>query len=265
MSPPCKCWRGTMFILLISLARNLFLPPTGPLILAIVGLLLMSRRRRLGVAAVVIGVSSLWLCATPAVSDVLIHFAERYPPLDPSKPVNAQAIVILGGGGMRMAPEYGGSALEGEALERVSYAASLSRRTRLPILVSGTSEEAQSMSITLSRDLGIRVRWAENRSGDTYENARFSARILRADGIRRIILVTSSPHEWRAAHEFMGAGLEVVPGPVGGDIPHEYDAAAFVPTMHGLHRSHDALYELIGEPTRELMSALHLRRQQAQD
>jgi uncharacterized SAM-binding protein YcdF (DUF218 family) len=254
-----------MFILLKSLARGLILPPAGLLIVAVVGLLLMPRRRKLGAALVIFGVGSLWLCSMSAVSDVLIHFAERYPPLDPSKPVNAQAIVILGGGGMRMAPEYGGWALEGEALERVSYAAFLAHRTGLPILVSGTREEARSMSITLSRDLGLAVRWAENQSGDTYENARFSARILQADGIRRIILVTSSPHEWRAAHEFMGAGLDVVPGPVGSDIPHDYDMASFVPSVHGLHRSYDALYELIGEPTRELMSALHLRRQQAPD
>ena len=254
-----------MFILLKSLARNLILPPAGPLVLAVVGLLLMPRRRKLGVALVIVAVGFLWVCATPVVADVLTRFAERYPSLDPSKPVNAQAIVILGGGSMRIAPEYGGWALEGEALERVSYAAFLAHRTGLPILVSGTREEARSMSITLSRDLGLPVRWTENQSGDTYENARFSARILQADGIRRILLVTSSPHEWRAAHEFMGAGLDVVPGPVGSDIPHDYDLASFVPSIHGLHRSYDALYELIGEPTRELMSALHLRRQQTPD
>jgi uncharacterized SAM-binding protein YcdF (DUF218 family) len=252
-----------MFILLKSLARTLILPPASPLVLAVVGLLLMPRRRKLGVALMVIGVGSLWVCATPAVSDVLTRFAERYPPLDPSKPVDAQAIVILGGGGVRMAPEYGGWAAEAEALERVSYGAFLARRTGLPILVSGTSEEAQGMSATLARDLGVRVRWAENQSGDTYENARFSARILEADGIRRILLVTSSPHEWRAAHEFMDAGLEVVPAPVGSDTPRKYDAGTFVPSAYGLRRSYSALYELIGEPMRHLMSALHLRRQQA--
>jgi uncharacterized SAM-binding protein YcdF (DUF218 family) len=252
-----------MFILLKSLARTLILPPASPLVLAVVGLLLLPRRRKLGVALMVIGVGSLWVCATPAVSDVLTHFAERYPPLDPSKPVDAQAIVILGGGLVRLAPEYGGWAAEGEALERVSYGAFLARRTGLPILVSGTSEEARGMSDTLARDLGVRVRWAENQSGDTYENARFSARILAADGIRRILLVTSSPHEWRAAHEFRDAGLEVVPAPVGSDTPRKYDAGTFVPSAYGLRRSYSALYELIGEPMRHLMSALHLRRQQA--
>ena len=260
---PYECWRETMFIELKSLARGLILPPASLLILAVIGLLLMPRRRKLGVALIVIAVGSLWVCALPAVSDVLTRFAERYPPLDPSKPVDAQAIVILGGGEVRIAPEYGGWATEGEALERVSYGAFLARRTGLPVLVTGTQAEAQGMSGTLGRDLGVRVRWAENQSRDTFENARFSARLLRADGIHRILLVTSSPHEWRAAHEFMGAGLEVVPAPVGSDVGRRYDVGSFMPTAHGLYRSSSALYELIGEPMRQLMSALHLRRQQA--
>jgi uncharacterized SAM-binding protein YcdF (DUF218 family) len=250
-----------MFILLKSLARNLILPPAGPLVLAVVGLLLMPRRRKLGVSLVIVAVGFLWVCATPVVADVLTRFAERYPSLDPSKPVNAQAIVILGGGSMRIAPEYGGWALESETLERVSYGAFVARRTALPILVSGSPEEARAMSLTLTRDLGVSVRWIENHSGDTFENARFSARLLRPDGIHSVALVTNSPHEWRAAHEFMASGLEVVPAPVGGGVPHAHGVSGFVPTPDGLSRSYSALYELIGEPVREAMAALHLRRQ----
>ena len=93
-----------MLIALKSLVRELMLPPAGPLIIAVLGLLLVSRRRRLGAALVVIGVGTLWLCATPVVADVLTRLAERYPALDPSKPVNAQAVVILGGGGERPSP-----------------------------------------------------------------------------------------------------------------------------------------------------------------
>jgi uncharacterized SAM-binding protein YcdF (DUF218 family) len=254
-----------MFIFLKSLVRILILPPASLLILAVVGLLLMRRHRKLGVVLAICGVGGIWLCATPVVADLLTHFAERYPSLDPAKPVNAQAIVILGGGGMRIAPEYGGWALEADALERVNYGAFVARRTALPVLVSGTPEETRAMSLTLARDFGVGARWIENRSGDTYENARFSARLLRADGIHRIILVTNSPHEWRAAHEFMGTGLEVVPAPVGGDVRRAHGITGFVPSPAGLGRSYSALYELIGEPMRELMSALHLRRQQAQD
>jgi uncharacterized SAM-binding protein YcdF (DUF218 family) len=252
-----------MFILLKSLARNLFLPPAGPLILAVIGLLLVSRRRKLGGALVVTGVAALWLCATPVVADVLMNMAERYPSLDPAKPVNAQAVVILGGGGVRDAPEFGGPAAEGETLYRLAYGAFVARRTSLPILVTGTAEEAVAMSTTLSRDLGVRARWIENQSGDTFENARFSARLLRADGIHRIIVVTSASHEWRAAHEFMAAGFEVIPAPVGGDVPRAKGVMGFVPLPTALERSYSACYELIGEPVRELMAALRLRRQQA--
>lgn len=254
-----------MFILLKSLARTVILPPASLLVLAVVGLLLLPRRRRLGVTLVAVAVGSLWLCATPAVSDVLLHMAERCPPLDPAKPVNAQAIVILGGAGVRFAPEYGDWALEADALERVIYGGFLARRTGLPVLVTGTHDEALAMSATFSRATGVPVRWAENRSGDTFENARFSARIFHADGIQRILLVTSSPHEFRAAREFTAAGLDVVPAPVGSETPHRYDVGAFIPSSSGLRRSSIALYELIGEPMRVLMSALHLRRQQAPD
>jgi uncharacterized SAM-binding protein YcdF (DUF218 family) len=252
-----------MFILLKSLARDLILPPAGPLIIAVLGLLLVSRRRKLGAVLVVIGVGSLWLCATPVVADVLTRCAERYPSLDLSKPLNAQAIVVLGGGGERIAPEYGGPALEGPALARMNYAAFLAQRTSLPVAVSGSPGEARAMSTVLSRDFGITVRWAENQSGDTYENARFSARLLQAAGIHRIVLVTDSTHEWRAVHEFMGAGFDVVPAPVGGEVARAHGVGGFVPNHTGLARSYAALYELIGEPAREFMSATHLRRQQA--
>jgi uncharacterized SAM-binding protein YcdF (DUF218 family) len=252
-----------MFVLLKSLARNLILPPAGLLILAVIGLLLMPRRRRLGGALVVTAIAALWLCATPVVADILMTMAERYPPLDPNRPLNAQAVVILAGGGVRDAPEYGGPAVEGSTLDRVAYGAFLARRTALPILLTGSPGEAAAMSAMLTRNFGLSARWIENRSGDTFENARFSAALLRADGIHRIIVVTSADHEGRAAHEFMAAGFDVIPAPVGGDAPRARGVGGYLPVPTGLERSYSAIYELLGEPVREIMAALHLRRQQA--
>ena len=37
---------------------------------------------------------------------------------------------------------------------------------------------------------------------------------------------------------------------------------SFVPATDALMHSHEAVYELIGEPVRELFAVLHLRRQQ---
>ena len=253
-----------MFILLKSVARSFILPPTGLIALAIVGLILSRWYRRLGTALLVTGLAGLWLCATPFISDRLQWLVERYPPLDLSRPVNAQAIVILAGGSVRQAPEYSGPAAASQTLERLNYGAYVARRTSLPVLVSGSRHEAEAMDATLRRDFGIRPRWVENRSGDTFENAEFSARLLRPDGIRRVILVTSSEHEWRAAHEFMSAGFEVVPAPVGTLPDQETMFTKFVPNDGALSQSHAAVYELIGDPVRRFFAAIHLRRHQPQ-
>jgi uncharacterized SAM-binding protein YcdF (DUF218 family) len=254
-----------MLIFLKSVMRNLILPPTGFLILAIVGLLLSRRYRRLGPALLVIGLISLWLSATPVIADALQRMTERYAPLDLSHPVIAQAVVILAGGSVRIAPEYGGPAASFQTLERLNYGAFVARRTSLPVLVSGSPLEAQAMQVTLARDFGISARWVENRSGDTFQNAQFSARLLHADGIHRINLVTNSTHEWRAVHEFMSAGLEVVPAPVG-TLPREgLQFTKFLPGLEALTQSHLAAYELVGDSVRRLFAALHLRRQQPEN
>jgi uncharacterized SAM-binding protein YcdF (DUF218 family) len=260
---PSRASLATMLILLKSIVRNLILPPSGPLLIAILGLLLAVRRRTLGMTLVVVGVVCLWLLSTPVVGDLLSHMVERYPPLDPSRPVTAQAIVVLGGGGARYAPEFGGWALERASMDRVVYGAFLARRASLPILVSGSPEEAEAMKATLSRDLGMPARWIEGRSGDTYQNAEFSTPILKAAGVHRIVLITTGAHEWRAAHEFMAAGFDVVPAPVNTNVDRTHNVAGFLPDPDGLNRSYSALYEMLGEPVRQVMAALHIRRQPA--
>ena len=254
-----------MFTYVKSILRNLILPPTGLLILAFIGLLLSRRHRRPGNALIATSLGLIWLGSLPVVSNWLQRQADRYPPLDLSKPVNAQAIVILAGGSERMAPEYGGPAIAGDTLERVDYGAYVARRTSLPVLITGSNSEAGAMRETLVRNLDITPRWVDTRSGDTFDNARFSARLLRADHVSRIILVTTGTHEWRAAHEFMAAGLQVVPAPVGNRTPQPLHVDSFVPNVSALMHSHEAIYELIGEPVRELFAVLHLRRQQPAD
>jgi uncharacterized SAM-binding protein YcdF (DUF218 family) len=254
-----------MLIFLKTIARNLILPPAGPLLLAFLGLVLTVRRRTLGMALVIAGVTSLWLLSTPAVGDLLCHIVERYPTLDPARPVSAQAIVILGGGGARNAPEFGGWALEGATLDRVVYGAWLAHRTSLPILVSGSPGEASGMKATLTRDLGVPPRWIEGNSHDTYQNAEFSTPMLRAAGVHRILLVTTGTHEWRAAHEFMAAGFDVVPAPVNSGTDRTHDVSGLLPNPEGLSRSYSALYEMLGEPVRQIMAALHIRRHAAAD
>ena len=256
-----------MLITLKMVLRTLVLPPAGPLLLAALGLWLSRRRApytaRAGGLLAGAALLALWLLATPVVADVLTRLAQRCPPLDLSHPVNAQAIVILGGGEARaFAPEYGGPAAGIELLERVSYGAFVARRTGLPVLVSGASREALAMRASLERDFGIRTRWADGESRDTFQNAKYSSRLLRADGVTRVILVTSGDHEWRAMHEFASAGLEVVPAPTELWAPQrEHGPLWYLPGSFGLLRSTEALYEMLGDAVRQLFALTHLRRQ----
>lgn len=244
------------------LVRTLILPPACVLIIGFIGLLLMRRYRRLGIGLAALSLVALWLLATPLIADGLERMAERYPALDLSRPVAAQAIVILGGGGYRRnAPEYGGGpAPEYAMYERLAYGAHVARHTRLPVLVSGNGAEAVTMRVSLARDFGVQTKWMDDAAQDTYDNAQDCARILRAAGITRVVLVTSDTHLWRSAHEFEMAGLGIVPAPADVWAPREISTMRFVPTATGLLRSCNAVYELVGEGIRDILVATHLRR-----
>ena len=257
-----------MLITLKSLLRTLLLPPASLLLLAALGAWLGARAagsntRRAGWALLTASLAALWLLSTPLLADLLTRSVQRYPALDLTHPIDAQAIVILGGGDKRLAaPEYGGAPAAGlELLERVAYGAYVAERTALPVLVSGTHLEALAMQATLARNFHIATRWVEDRSRDTFQNAQFSARLLQAAGVTRIILVTDADHEWRAAHEFASAGLTVVPAPAESWAPREFELLRCLPSTAGLARSTQALYEMFGNLMREILVGLHLRRQ----
>ena len=250
--------------ILKTILRTLILPPAAPLVIMLAGWLCHRRRARLGGLLIAVGAAALWLMSLLVVARPLERLAEHYPALDPGRvaATQAQAIVILGGGGQRTrAPEYGGPAADALLLERLAYGAWLARRTNLPVLVTGYRIEAVAMRDTLRQNFAIQARWVDDRAYDTFENARNSARILHAAGVRRILLVTSAAHLWRASHEFTAAGFDVVPAPVHVWTPVEPSPLNYLPTAEALLISSSALHELFGEPAREFLAWTGLRRQ----
>lgn len=193
-------------------------PPVAPLLLIVVGLVLATRRRRGGFALAWAGVAATLLLSTPASVGWLLHGLETAPVVDAAALRQAQAIVVLGAGKRRHAPEYGGETVNRLALERLRYAARLVRRTGLPVLVSGGAPtgdvpEAVLMQAALEEDFRVPVRWVEKASLDTRQNAQFSAVPLRAAGVKRVLLVTHAAHMPRAQAAFEDAGLQVIPAP----------------------------------------------------
>jgi uncharacterized SAM-binding protein YcdF (DUF218 family) len=201
--------------LLKKFLSALLLPPAGWLLCIALGLLLLRRRPYLGRALAWGGLLLAWLTSTSAFVSLIIAPLEDFPVLHERDLARAEAIVILGAGAHREAPEYGGRATPTRlALERLRYGARLARDSGLPLLVSGESEP---MADTLRRDFGVTPRWLEGRSLDTQDNAVNTVRILAAAGIRRIVLVTHAIHMRRALAEFAQASgdIEVIPAPLG--------------------------------------------------
>jgi uncharacterized SAM-binding protein YcdF (DUF218 family) len=244
-----------------TLLRSVLLPPAGPLLLAIAGVLMIRRRPLLAHVCLILGLGSLWLLSTPVVCDALAGLAEHYPALDLRSAAGAQAIVVLGGGGQRaFAPEYGGPAAEPVLLERLGYGAYLARKTGLPILLTGFRIEAAAMRATLKRNFDIEPRWVDDEARDTFENASNSVRMLKSVGIHRIVLVTHAAHMRRSVHEFAAAGVEVVAAPVGILAERDHGVSRYIPNSATLQRSSAAIYELLGDPVRAFLAASHLRR-----
>jgi uncharacterized SAM-binding protein YcdF (DUF218 family) len=194
----------------------------------------------------------LFLLSWPPASWLLTQAVQVAEPLDMTRAAEAQAIVVVGGGLRKDAVEYGGDTLGVLTLERVRYAAWVARQTHLPVLVSGGAvlsrkSEAEVMSDALETEFGVPVRWRENESWDTHQNAVFSAKLLLEAGIRRIVLVAHAVDMRRARREFTQAGLEVISAPTkiatGWTLDHP---AQLLPNAGAFAGSYLASYEILG-------------------
>ncbi len=205
--------------------KQLLLPPGVLLLLLLLGWWLRRRSPRLAALCFVTGFTGLWLMSLPIVVERTARAVEREPALAEARwsqlSGQAGAIVVLGAGREQNDPAWGGDQPGYTALERLRYAARLAKASGLPILTSGglhygqPPSEAMLGAEVLQRDFGVATRWLEERSRTTWENALFSAEMLRAAGVERVVLVTSAAHMPRSRWCFEQNGIEVIAAPVG--------------------------------------------------
>lgn len=215
--------------MLYFIAKTLVLPPTCFFVLLLVALSLGCWSRRVGRWLLWSLFALVYASTTPLVARALMAPLQPYPPVDPQQAGrDVEAIVVLGAGVYYWAPEYGfpeeaplsGLRAGGLTLQRLQYAAYLSRLTGKPILASGGRASAapqhtvaEAMQVTLESDFGIPVRWLEEESRSTYTNAQHVARRLREEGVRHFYLVSHAWHMPRAMYSFEAAGLDPIPAP----------------------------------------------------
>lgn len=225
-------------------------PPAVFIWLSLAGALIALRWRRVGIALTLLSSLALYGAATPALSSYLLARAEAaLPPVVDF--TTAQAIVVLGGdvrAGNGAIPDSLGPL----SVERVVLAAQAYRRLHLPVVVSGgrigraQASEAALMQAALDADFAIPIARVEQQSRTTWENAVYSARLLRSERLTTVVLVSQSWHLPRAIWAFERAGLRALPWPAPRTARHFARLGDFLPSISGLRDSFYALHEIIG-------------------
>ena len=250
------------------LLTALLLPPVPLLLLILIGTRLILPRRGWGWFIVLTSVVLLWLSACIGSAQWLSRLA-LHPPealsADRIKALKAEpnaasapttAIIVLGGGMEPFAPEYGVSSLQDASLERLRYGLWLGRETGLGVGFSGGTGWAQRDGMAEARvaaqiaaaEFGRPLKWVEDNSRDTRENARRTLALLKPGGVRHIVLVTHAWHMPRALREFeaaAGSGTRIEAAPMGLARHIELPMLQWVPTSSGMRETRHVLHELL--------------------
>ena len=239
-----------------SLIRIILMPPTNLLLLIGLGYLMQRRWPRTGRLLSWFAAATLLVISTGAGSLMLVAPLESLTaPLANPNTANAQAIVVLSAGLVNAAPEYGGlDTPDPVTLVRLQYGAWLQHQTGLPVMVSGgTVPGTRSggslgamMARALREDFRTPVTWIEDKSETTGQNANYCARMLKAAGVRRVLLVTHAMHMPRSREAFAREGIEVVEAPTMFYARAEWSPTMLFPSASALYRSYYATHEWIG-------------------
>ncbi len=233
--------------------ESLLFPPGLCLGAMLAALAVRRRRPRTARALFALAALVLWAGSTPLCSGALLRSLQTSPPLPADGPwPQADAIVVLSAEADREGLEFGGPSVGALTLQRIRYAAFLHKKTGLPVLCSGgrpgvgLPSLAAMMADAMEREHQAAVRWREERSADTWQNAAFSAELLHESGIRRVLLVTHAWHMPRAMLAFSRHGFEPIAAPTAFRGPAYVDQGSLWPSPGALRELTFALHELLG-------------------
>lgn len=166
------------------------------------------------------GVAFFFISAFTPVPNILSRWLSTPSQLD-----QAEAIVVLGAGA------WPDGVLSDNSMRRAIYGILLHRKglaSRLVFFGPASDEGSSEAEIRaeLARDLGVsrEVILAAPDARTTREEAIFGGTLLRARGVRRILLVTNAVHMTRARALFERAGFEVLAAPA-----HEFSSGVSSP------------------------------------
>jgi uncharacterized SAM-binding protein YcdF (DUF218 family) len=248
------------------LLTALVLPPFPFLLTMLLGARWLRTRRGLGWFLLQLSIGGLWLTATEGVArwaqPLLLTKApvitrDRVAELRVEAVKTRMAIVVLGSGVEKYAPEYFEGNLTGPSLERLRYGLWLSRQTGIPVAFTGGSgwaavegpSEAEMAGRIAAADFKQPLKWIENQSRDTAENASMTVPVMQSAGVKHVLLVTHGWHIPRAMasfKKFAGATLTLEAAPMGLARIDEVGPLNWMPSNHGFRRNRQIIHEWLG-------------------
>lgn len=252
------------------LLTALVLPPFPFLMTILWGARCRRTRPALGWFLIVVSVSGVWLSATEGLARLAqpllltsspVVTRERLAELKSAALKTRMAIVVLGSGTEKFAPEYAESSLTDTALERLRYGLWLSRQTGIPVAFSGGSgwavlhgdapsdSEADVAARIARADFKQPLTWLETRSRDTAENAALTVPMMQNANVQQLLLVTHGWHMPRAMASFKkyaGATLKLEAAPMGLARIEEVAPLDWLPSNHGFRRNRQVIREWLG-------------------
>ena len=200
-----------------------FLLPPGFFIISLIftgAWFLHKRKWKAGIVILIFGCFA-WALSIAPVSDAMIRGLESKYSIP--KDIEGDVIILLGRGVRDKAPDLSGLGVPSDSyFTRIVTAVRLQKRLHIPIIVSGTETleyngAADHIVKRFLMDLGVSDKKIilEDKSRDTFENAKFAQKICARLGFTNPVLVTSAYHLKRAVMSFEKVGLKVLPFPAG--------------------------------------------------
>lgn len=235
---------------------SILLPPSGFILLLAMGLFFwLVRLRKTAAFSIFLATLLMYFASTPFVAHKLLDPLQYQYGVLEDVPEDTQAIVVLSGGRIPIAREYGNiDIVSAPTLERLRYASRLAKVHQLPIVVVGGSvnderqSEAALMKKALETDFGVQTLLLEEKSKTTFENAMFAKKVLKDKFLSKFLLVTHAYHMPRAMWCFEDVGLSPIAAPTvfykrNSSVSEIYQ---YIPNAGALKQSRNALHEYIG-------------------
>lgn len=239
------------------LLANLVIPLNLCIALLVIGALLyIVRQRKLGALVAIVGLVWALFWSLPASSLWAGGRLEQlYPHTLPDNLPHAQAIVVLGGNTANSRHNWFEPYDPDTASPRIDTAAMLYQAGLAPYIVlsgaalDGNLSEAHMMARALAqKGIPEPAFILETESLTTHQNAVYTGKILKENGMKRVLLVTSALHMPRAMAVFRKQGITAIAAASSPQItvPNDSEFSFWLPSMRALSASRSIVKEYVG-------------------